>query len=158
VNEFTALHNIYAPGTLALGYTRGSAVAADVVESWGLVVGDGGDVCEGDLDPDAPADVLVPRPDAGANRAAWESYAIANGWKAEDAAVASQEDLEGAGRVAEESDRPADSAKKDAWIDYAVSRGLDRAEADGMTKADLQAWEPQAGDPVALAATEQAQA
>jgi hypothetical protein len=92
MNEFTALQGILAPGTAVYGYQRGHEVPAAVVEAWGLTVGD--QVCEGDLDADAPAPVAVPRPGPESNRAAWESWAIANGWKAEDAAEASIEDLE----------------------------------------------------------------
>lgn len=95
MNEFTALHGILAPDTAVFGYQRGDEVPAAVVESWALKVGD--DVCEGDLDADAPAGSAVPRPGPEGSRADWESWAVANGMPAGDAAEASQEDLEAVG-------------------------------------------------------------
>ncbi|WP_063039717.1 hypothetical protein [Nocardia pseudovaccinii] len=35
--------------------------------------------------------------------------------------------------------RPLQAAPKEVWVEYAVSRGVDRAAAEAMTKADLQA-------------------
>jgi hypothetical protein len=160
-NEFTALDSIPAPGTTVFGYRRGDAVGADVVESWGLVVGQ--HVCEGDLSDDAPGAVPMQRPGPEANRADWEAWAVANGMDADVAAEAPMEDLQAEGTPeADSADRPADSAKKAEWVDFAVSRGLDRETAEGKTKAELQDWvaaggwsdSATAGDSVALAATE----
>lgn len=41
-----------------------------------------------------------------------------------------------------ELDRPAMAAGKDHWIEYVVSKGTPRAEAEGMTVAQLQAVYP----------------
>lgn len=168
-NEYTALGPISQPGvdTYAVGYRRGDAVTAAVVENWNLVVGE--HVVEGDLDEDGPAPATMTRPGPGDNRAAWEAWAIANGMTAEDAAAASQDDLEAAGPSEDGSvadpDRPADGAKKADWVAY-VSNHPQATDADKMwakddatTKANLQAWQPGAaevGDPVAVAATEAA--
>lgn len=38
--------------------------------------------------------------------------------------------------------RPASAAPKAAWVAWAVECGLDQADAEAMTKAALQAWEP----------------
>ena len=98
MTSYTALRGIAAPGTSVFGYQRGHAVSESVVENWSLVVGEANDpdadVVEGDLPDDAPAERLVRRPEEGANRAAWEGYAIASGMPAAEAMVASQEDLE----------------------------------------------------------------
>lgn len=160
MNEFTALEGIQAPGTAVYGYQRGDAVTADVVERWGLVVGT--HVCEGDLDADAPLVPTASRPGPEANRAAWESWAVANGWDPEDAAVASQDDLEAVEpeQAPAGAGRPADSARKSDWAAYVVSLGADPdwANATGRTKADLQAYEPEppaeAGDTIAVAASD----
>jgi hypothetical protein len=40
---------------------------------------------------------------------------------------------------AAESGAPAKSASKADWVAYAVAQGMDEAEADAMTKDDLQA-------------------
>lgn len=117
MHEFTALGTILAPGTAVAGYQRGDEVAADVVEAWGLKVDY--DVCEGDLDEDAQASVPPVRPGPEATRADWESWAVANGWEAKDAAEASQEDLEAvelpqptpAKKAARPAKKTADSAK-----------------------------------------------
>jgi hypothetical protein len=167
MNDFTALRGILAPGTSVYGYHRGDPVTAQVVESWDLVAGEANDpdadVVAGDLPEETPADRVVPRPDEGATRADWEAYAIANGMSPEDATVASQEDLEAvtaSDEVGEEQgkqpERPVDSAKKSEWQAYAKRLGADEtwAYADTTTKADLQAYEPQPGDTVAVAATE----
>lgn len=156
MNDFTALKGIRAPGTAVFGYQRGDAVGADVVENWELAVGE--QVCEGDLDGDAPEAPAPARPGPEANRASWEAWAIANGKDDQWAAEASQEDLEAvaAEEPAADSDRPADSAKKADWVAYAEKRGADPAWAEDATttKADLQGWEPPVGDTVAVAATE----
>lgn len=100
-NEYTALHGIMAPGTSVYGYHRGAPVSAQVVESWGLTVGEANDpeadVVAGDLPQDAPAARAVARPDDGANRAAWEAYAMASGMSPADVAAAGMEDLMAAG-------------------------------------------------------------
>lgn len=152
-NEFTALKDIQAPGTTVFGYRRGDPVRADVVENWGLTLDD--DVCEGNLPNDAPVTPAAVRPDEGANRATWEAWAVANGMSAEDAADAPMDDLQAAGPQ-EPGERPADSAKKADWAAYVVAQGADEdwANATGRTKADLQAWTPTPGDPVAAAAGE----
>lgn len=96
-NEFTALTTIRQPGSYAIGYQRGAEVTGQVVEDWGLVVGE--DVVAGDLaEEDTPARP-VSRPDDGANRAEWESWAVANGMSEPDAAEASMDDLMAAGNV-----------------------------------------------------------
>lgn len=158
-NEYTALQTIHAPGSFAAGYQRGDAVTADVVGNWDLVVGE--HVCEGDLvENEGPAPMVRPGPEA--NRATWEAWAVANGMSEDEAAEAQMEDLEAAGpqdpNAPADPDRPADSARKADWVDYAVGRGLDQDTAEGMTKAELQEWQPEVGDPVALAATEANQA
>jgi hypothetical protein len=153
MNEFTALETIYAPDTAVAGYQRGHEVPAAVVDAWQLTVGT--QVCEGDLDPDAPAGPAMTRPGPEANRATWETWAVVNGMSAEDAATAGQDDLEAVEPEAA-TDRPADSAKKADWAAYVVSQGADEdwANASGRTKADLQSWEPEVGDPVAVSASE----
>lgn len=162
-NEYTALGSLREPGveSYAFGYRRGDAVTAAVVENWGLVVGE--DVVEGGLDESDTPQRAVPRPGDGANRAEWEAYAIATGMSPEDAADASQDDLEAAGS-APADDRPTDGAKKAEWVAYvsnhpqATDDDKAWASTDSTTKADLQAWQPasgaKVGDPVAVAATE----
>lgn len=155
---FTALHTLNAPGTLVAGYRRGEPVDPSVVEAWGLTVGE--DVTDGPLE-ESERVVAVPRPGPEANRAAWESYAVANGMSEEDAGNASQEDLEGVEPEPEvvQAGRPADNARKAEWVSYVSDHPQatdeDKAWAgdDTTTKADLQGWKP-VGDPVALAATE----
>lgn len=166
-NEFTALGSVHAPDSYAAGYRRGDEVSAQVVENWGLVVGE--DVVEGDLTEDNdPAVVrLHTRPNEGATRADWEAWAVYNGMDADDAATATMEDLQDAG-TKNDPQRPADSAKKAEWVAWVIDQGADDgwARADSTTKADLQAWEPEAvaadepesGDPVAESATEANQA
>jgi hypothetical protein len=97
-NEYTALQSIPAPGTSVFGYRRGDEVSGYVVKSWGLVVGD--HVVEGDLDESAGPAQTMPRPTAADTRATWESWAIAQGMTPEQAAEASQEDLESADKPA----------------------------------------------------------
>lgn len=159
-----ALRTIEAPGSLVAGYRAGDEVHPAVIESWGLVVGE--DVAEDRPDPDAPATTVVPRPDEGANRAAWEAYALANGMSADDVAAATQEDLEGVEQAepAEDHPRPAATAKKSEWVlyvnDHPQATAEDQAWAgdDTTTRAQLQEWQPlgQLGDPVAVEATERA--
>jgi hypothetical protein len=169
-NEYTALRGILAPGTSVYGYHRGHPVTASVVDSWSLTVGTANDpdadVVEGNLPADEVVVAPVPRrPTEADNRAAWESWAIANGMDAQQAAEASQEDLEAVGGTepgTEQGDRPArpaDTAKKAEWQAYAARMGADEtwAYADTTTKADLQAYAPQPGDTVAVAATEASQ-
>lgn len=115
-NEYTALHGIMAPGTSVYGYHRGAPVTAQVVESWGLAVGEANDpdadVVAGDLPADAPSAPVVARPDEGANRAAWESYALANGMSTTDVATASMDDLMAAGEKATPAPRKPRSTAK----------------------------------------------
>lgn len=166
-NEYTALDSIQAPGTTVFGYRRGDAVGADVVENWGLVVGEPGNaeaqVCEGDLPDDAAVEPVAARPGPEATHADWQAWAVANGMSEADAENATIEDLQAveqqpaaADTAVTDAERPADSAKKAEWVAYAEKRGADPAwaEADSTTKADLQAWQPEQGDYVAEAATE----
>jgi hypothetical protein len=168
-NEYTALRGILSPGTSVYGYHRGQPVSAEVVDTWALFVGTANDpdadVVEGDLPAEeAPAPPVAHRPTEADNRAAWESWAIANGMDAQQAAEASQEDLEAvAGPDRSEQgaqpERPADSAPKANWIAYAIERGADPQWAGdaATTKANLQAYEPQPGDTVATSAAEASQ-
>lgn len=155
-----ALHTLRAPGALVAGYQRGDEIHESVAESWGLT--------EEDVSTERPAGepevAVVPRPGEGANRAAWEGWALANGMSEEAVAAATQDDLQAfePGGAADSS-RPADSAKKAEWVAYVQGRTDDEAVrswagADTTTKADLQGWTPgtSVGDPVAVAATEQA--
>jgi hypothetical protein len=165
-NKYTALRGILAPGTSVYGYHRGQPVMASVVDAWSLSVGTANDpdadVVEGDLPADEVTVAPVPRrPTEADNRATWESWAVANGMDPQQAAEASQEDLEAVG-VSEQGEqpvRPADTAKKAEWQAYAARMGADEtwAYADTTTKADLQAYAPQPGDTVAVAATEASQ-
>lgn len=165
-NDYTALRGILSPGTSVYGYHRGQPVTAEVVDTWSLTVGTANDpeadVVEGDLPADE-VDVapVAHRPTEADNRAAWESWAVANGMDAQQAAEASQEDLEAVGgsEQGDQPERPADSAKKAEWQAYAWALGADEtwAYADTTTKADLQAYEPQPGDTVATSATEASQ-
>jgi hypothetical protein len=170
--EFVALRAFGPPGSMVNGYQRGDRVAADVVERWGLVVGEEGHVMP--LRSDAS-----PRPaDDDEDRAAWEAYALAQGWSDGDAKAASLDDLRaipepepdehGNPAPAEQLPdptaapvRPDDGAVKADWVSYVVRSGGDEewATAKATTKADLQAWAPtpaEAPDPVAASATEQA--
>jgi hypothetical protein len=155
-----ALRAICAPGTIVPGYQRGHEILPGVIDAWELVEGE-------DWQADRPEGAMVPtvpRPDAGANRAAWEGYAISRGMPADKAAAATQEELEAVGDepAAEDHPRPADSARKSEWVtyvnDHPQATDEDRAWAgdDSTTKADLMAWQPRPADPVAVAATEQA--
>lgn len=161
MNEFTALTGLKPPDSMVFGYQRGDAVSADVVENWGLEVGT--DVCEGDLSDEETAAPVTQRPGPEATHADWQAWAVANGMSEQDADGATIEELQAveaeppaADEPVSDPDRPADSAKKADWVAYVESRGADPAwaTADSTTKADLQAWRPEAGDPVALAATE----
>jgi hypothetical protein len=169
-NEFTALRGILSPGTSVYGYHRGQPVTAEVVDTWALTVGTAGDpdadVVAGDLPADqVEAPRVAHRPTEADNRATWESWAIANGMDAQQAAEASQEDLEAvtadeAGtEQGDQPQRPADTAKKAEWQAYAKRLGADEtwAYADTTTKADLQAYSPQPGDTVATSATDASQ-
>jgi hypothetical protein len=172
MTDYVALGPIYAPGSYAAGYQRGHAVPESVVENWDLRVGT--DVAEGsELPDDVPAGSME-RPGPEATRATWEKWAVANGMSAEDAAQAAQEALEKieaaspspAEPVADDTEqgeqpvRPADSAPKAEWITFVVASGGDERWANDSTttKANLQAWQPPAGDTVAVAATEANQA
>lgn len=169
MTAYTALRGILAPGTSVYGYHRGAPVAGQVVDAWGLVVGEANDpdadVVSGDLPAGELESVPLGRPTEADNRATWEAWAIANGMSEQDAAEVSQEDLEAVEAVpdaepaagqGDQPVRPADSAKKADWVAYAEARGADPAwaGADSTTKADLQAYEPPVGDTIAAAATE----
>lgn len=170
-DEFVAMTSFGPPGSMIKGYNRGDKVPATVVDAWGLTVGEDGHVMP--LRTDA-----APRPaDDDEDRAAWEAYAIGQGWDTGDARAASLDDLReipepepdehGNPAPAEPLPdptaapvRPEDDAVKAEWVDYVVRSGGDEnwATAKGTTKADLQAWEPGpagAPDPVAASATEQ---
>lgn len=164
--SYIAMGTISAPGTLVAGYRRGDPVPDSVVENWNLVVGE--DVADGDL-PEVDGSSPMRRPGVEDTRATWERWAVANGMSPEDAATVSQEELEDTGPSDEgapsDPDRPADSAKKAEWVAYVQGRAGDDEQTvawagdDSTTKAQLQAWQPGqtvVGDPVALAATEQA--
>jgi hypothetical protein len=172
-DEFVAMTAFGPPGAPVNGYNRGDRVPAAVVENWGLQVGEDGQVMP--LRTDA-----APRPEDD-DRDAWEAYAIGQGWSTGDARAASLEDLQaieepepdehGNPAPAEDLDdptaapvRPDDDALKADWVDYVVRSGggVEWANAKGTTKADLQEWKAQPGqpsdfaDPVAASATEQA--
>lgn len=157
-----ALHTLNAPGSLVAGYRTGDPISEAVAESWGLILGE--DVSEDA--PDTEAAPALTRPTEEDNRATWEAWAVANGMTPEDADQASQEDLEATGPseapAPAEHPRPADSAKKGDWVLYVNDHPQATAEDqvwagdDTTTKADLQAWQPKPADPVAVAATEQA--
>jgi hypothetical protein len=172
-NEFTALTDLQAPNTTVYGYRRGDPVPPSVVENWNLEVGE--HVVEGDLtDDQVPESQKLPRPGDEDTRATWEAYAVANGMDPEEAASASQDDLEayepktgsdepsgpfgfrGTEAGGQPPTRPADGAPKAEWVTYVTRAGADEewAKASGTTKADLQAWEPTSGDTIAVAATE----
>jgi hypothetical protein len=167
MSEFVALTSLGPPGSMVAGYRRGDPVPAAVVKNWGLV--DGEDVTSGDLDPDAANTAPTGRPGETGTRADWEAYAVANGMDPEHAREVSQDELEAVEENAERvgPERPADSARKSEWVAYVKARGGDPdwADADGTTKADLQAWEPvvddelpapDEGDPVAVDANARA--
>jgi hypothetical protein len=59
-----------------------------------------------------------------------------------DAPEDQQEAPEGSDADGQEPARPASAASKADWAAYQTGRGLDAGEADGMTKKELQAWEP----------------
>lgn len=157
MTDYVALRGIQAPGTTVFGYRRGDRVDESVVASWNLNVGTGpdADVAEG---TDVPADTatVAVRPGPEGTRADWEAFAVAGGMSEQDAAVASQDELESAPAEAETPVRPADSAPKAEWQAYAVALGADEAWArdSATTKVNLQAYEPPVGDTVAIAATE----
>lgn len=162
---FTALRKIQQPGGLLYPYGPGDGLPAEAVRDWGLVVGE-------DVMPTNTKS--VPRPADDADRADWEAFAIGQGMTVEDAREATMRDL----RAVPDPDpeqpaealpdplhpaRPDDGAVKAEWVAWAVSQGADEewANAKGTTKADLQAYEPDATatqptDEVAAAANEQA--
>lgn len=87
MSDFVALHPINAPGSYARGYNTGDAVPAQVVDDWGLAVGD-------DVEPADGYD--APRPaDGNDDRAAWEAYVVAKGTTVADAKAASLDELRG---------------------------------------------------------------
>jgi len=159
-----ALHTLTAPGSLVAGYQRGDEVLPSVVQAWGLTAEDVSDEFPGTT-AEPP---VVPRPVDDADRGAWVAYAVSRGMDPEEAANTDLADLMDAypeDAPAEDAHpRPADSAKKGEWVTYvekhpqATDADKTWASNDATTKADLQAWEPgaQVGDPVAVAATEQA--
>ena len=152
-----ALRMIPVRGGLAPAYQPGDPIEPHVIESWELTEGE--DFAAERPDPDAGPQPL-PRPADDTDRGAWVAYAISNGTDPDEARGMELDDLMAVEHAEPAADpqRPADSAKKADWVDYAVRRGADEtwARADSTTKSDLQAWEPQVGDPLAVAATEQA--
>lgn len=135
--EFTALQSITAPGSFAIGYHKGDPISADVIERWALT--EDVDYVAGGVEAAEAAAAAPQRPSPEDNRAAWETWAVANGMPATEASVAAIEDLQ-ADRDAdgEEIDRPAESAKKADWVEYAVARGLDEQTAKDSTIPQLQ--------------------
>jgi hypothetical protein len=167
---FIAIAPLSPPESLVYGYQPGDPVGDDVVEAWEL----GEDKVQwvepeevGSLEvvPVSPESAGPARPGPEANRAELESYAVRVGaMTAEEAAVASQDDLESVEPQEQADDgRPAESAVKADWIAYVVQTGADESWANdkATTKADLMAWEPSgaarpaAGDTIAVALTEQ---
>jgi hypothetical protein len=156
-----ALQRLSAPGSLAAGYQRGDEVLPPVIEAWDLVEGEH---WSADF-PDGPAEVpTVPRPVDDSSRGAWVAYAVSRGMDPEEAERTDLSDLMDVypEDAPAKTDRPADSARKADWVYYvhnhpqATTEDQDWAANDGTTKAELQAWEPRAADPVAESATEQA--
>jgi hypothetical protein len=161
MTDYVALTGIMAPNTNVYGYQRGDRVHESVVSSWNLRIGT--DVEEGAELPAEVTSAPAVRPGAESTRADWEKWAVVNGMSEQDAAAASQDDLEAADGTSEQGDRPerpADSAPKAEWQAYAVALGADEmwARDSATTKANLQAYEPPVGDTVAVAATEANQA
>jgi hypothetical protein len=144
---YRALRKIRQPGTLEVPYGEGDMLPANAVTEWGLVVGE-------DVVP--VRDDVIARPDAGAERAEWEAFAIGQGWTLTDAREASMKDLRAIperdpneparmlGDPDAAPDRPADGAVKADWIAWAVANGADEVWANdkGTTKADLQDYQP----------------
>jgi hypothetical protein len=160
-----ALHTLSAPGSLVAGYQRGDEIQPSVVEAWGLTADDVSDDYPGVV-AEVPA---VPRPVDDSDRGAWVAYAVSRGMDPEEADRTNLSDLmdaypEDAPPASADHPRPTDGAKKAEWVAYVESHPQatddDKAWAtnDATTKAELQAWHPgaQVGDPVAVAATEQA--
>lgn len=149
------------PGSLIRGYQPGDEVPDQVVADWDL---DDTQVHQVDADedgrpivPDEPVAPVLPRPGPEANYAAWQAWAVANGMDPAEAEDADMADLQAYGaEPANEDDpnRPADSALKADWLTYVKGQGADADWADTATKADLMAWQPTVGDPVAVAASD----
>lgn len=168
-DEYEALTDIQAPGTMVFAYRTGDGVPASAVDNWELRVGE-------QVRPRNTG--VIPRPADDADRRAWEAYAIGQGMATEDAQAASLEDLRAAYPETDDepevrdlpspTDRPADGDVKADWVRWAVASGADETWATdkGTTKAELMDWtppdrsdrgpDPEVGDPVALSATQQA--
>jgi hypothetical protein len=143
---YRALRKIRQPGTLEVPYGEGDMLPANAVTEWGLVVGE-------DVVP--VRDDVIARPDAGAERAEWEAFAIGQGWTLTDAREASMKDLRAIperdpnepARMLDDpdraSERPSESAVKADWIAWVVANGADETWANdkGTTKADLQEYQ-----------------
>ena len=168
-DEYEALTDIPAPGTMVFAFRAGHRVPASSVENWELRVGE----------QVRPLNTgVIPRPEDDSDRRAWEGYAIGQGMATEEAQAASLDDLRAAYPETDEpaevrdlpspTDRPADSDVKADWITWAVANGADEtwAKDKSTTKAELMDWtvpdrsdsgpDPEVGDPVALSATQMA--
>jgi hypothetical protein len=87
VPDFIALRSINAPNSYARAYNPGDGVTVQVVEDWGLVLGE---------DVEATADYQPPRPaDSVQDRAAWEAYVVGQGTDLGEARASSLDDLKG---------------------------------------------------------------
>lgn len=170
---YTALTSIGPPGSMVFGYRRGDEVAADVVDTWGLVVGE--HVTTDPIDPTSETVTPPPVPGPEDTVSTWQGFAVSRGMDPADADAADIEELQAYAEDNQPAEgeaatvaRPADGAVKSAWVDYVVAAGGDESWArDGATtKADLQGWSPlhakttdgPAGDPVAMSATRSIQA
>jgi hypothetical protein len=163
---YVTLAPVGPPGSLIYGYQAGEVIADEVVENWQLDETQVKHVepgAENEAVPAEPTAVEPVRPGPEANRAEMEAYAVAIGaMSAEEAADASQDDLWAVESdstdepAPETSDRPTDSALKAEWVEYVVRAGADEpwARDKATTKDDLMAWQPAAGDTVAVSASE----
>lgn len=163
-DPYRAVRAIKSPGMLYNAYVEGDGVSQSAVDNWHLVIGE-------DVVP-VRTDVIA-RPDSDAPREAWEAFAIGQGMTVGEARESSLKDLRTIPAPDPETapealpvpgaapERPADDAVKADWVAYAVASGADEewATAKTTTKADLMDYEAAGpGDPVAVAANDQAQA
>ncbi len=92
-----------------------------------------------------PGEVGYVAPDDTAAEQALADDGISDAPAGEDAQEASAGPDAGSEEPAgAEPSRPASAAAKADWVTYQTGRGLDAETADGMTKKELQAWEPTA--------------
>lgn len=135
---YTALTSIGPPGSMVFGYRRGDEVASDVVDAWGLVVGEHVTTDPADAEADASTPPVRPGPED--TLSTWQAYAVSRGMDADKADSADMEELQA---YADKADAPAPS-------------GSEKAAPRKRTAAkttDRPAGEP-VGDPVAMSATE----